>query len=218
MNYFAIILGLMIIFSVQGVFAQEIPSWIKNSAEWWVEGTITDADFVKGIEFLVNEKIIKVDTHSLENKKSDIIPTWIKNNASWWADGRINDSDFLNGIEYLVSNGIISVKLNQDISDEKLVIGGFNLSNAGPFEGKTDALYTIIMFSDHQCEKCVKWLSHEKIILDEKLIDSGIAKFVILDYPMLGEDSVSAAEATYCAQEQGNYFEYLQGSGFHQQS
>ena len=26
---------------------------------------------------------------------------------------------------------------------------------------------------------------------------------------MLGEDSVSAAEATYCAQEQGSYFEYL---------
>ena len=207
MNCFAIIIGLMIIFSFQGAFAQEIPSWIKNSAQWWAEDSITDADFVKGIEFLVNEKIIQVDINSLENKRTDKIPTWIKNNAGWWADGTIGDTDFLNGIEYLVSNGIISV--NQDSSDGKLTIGGFDLSNAGPYEGKENALFTIIMFSDHQCEKCVNWLSHEKKVINENLLDSGVAKFIILDYPMLGEDSVSAAEASYCALEQGNYFEYL---------
>jgi len=206
-NYFAIIFGLMLIFSVQGVFAQEIPSWIKNSAEWWADNSITDADFIKGIEFLINEKIIQVNTNHSENKKSHKIPTWVKNNAGWWADGTINDTDFLNGIEYLVLNGIIPV--NQNSSNGKLIIGGFDLSNAGPFEGKDDALYTIIMFSDHQCEKCVNWLSHEKDTINEKLIDSGVAKFFVLDYPMLGEDSVSAAEASYCALEQGNYFEYL---------
>lgn len=137
------------------------------------------------------------------------LPPWIKNSAGWWADGSIPDSDFLNGIQYLVSNGIISVQADQKISDEVLHVGGFDLSNAGPFEGKNGALYTIIMFSDHQCEKCVNWLKHEKQTIIEKLIDSGIAKFFLVDYPMLGEDSVSAAEATYCAQEQGNYFEYL---------
>ncbi|WP_220462857.1 thioredoxin domain-containing protein [Nitrosopumilus sp. b2] len=207
MKYFTIIIGLMIIFSVQGAFAQEIPLWVKNSAQWWAEDSITDTDFVKGIEFLVNEKIIKVKTDSSENKKSDKIPTWVKNNAGWWADGTIEDADFLNGIQYLVSNGIISV--NQKTANEKLVIGGFDLSNAGPFEGKADALFTIIMFSDHQCERCVNWLSHEKEIINKKLIDSGVAKFFVLDYPMLGEDSVSAAEASYCALEQGNYFEYI---------
>jgi len=208
-NYFTIVMGLILIFSIQGASAQEIPLWIKNSAQWWSEDSITDADFVKGIEFLVNEKIIQVDTNSLEYKKSEKIPTWVKNNAGWWADGTIGDVDFLNGIKYLISNGIISVNLNQNTSDEKLVIGGFDLSNAGPFEGNKDAPYTIIMFSDHQCGKCVNWLSHEKEIVDEKLINSGMAKFFLLDYPMLGEDSVSAAEASYCALEQGNYFEYL---------
>ena len=211
MNYLVIILGLMVIFSIPGVFAQEVllPSWVKNSAGWWADGTIEDKDFVKGIEFLVNEKIIQVDIKSLENKKSDEIPDWVKNSARWWADGTIADGDFLNGIQYLVSNGIISVKVDQSTSEDKLIIGGFDLSSAGPFEGKTDAKHTIIMFSDHQCEKCVKWLSHEKEIIDKKLIESGIARFFVLDYPMLGEDSVSAAEATYCALEQGSYFEYL---------
>lgn len=207
MNYFVIICVITIFFVTPYVFAQDVPSWVKNSAGWWADGSIGDEDFVKGIEYLINEKIIQVDTNLKNDNKSNEIPSWIKNNAGWWTDGSISDEDFLNGIQYLVSNGIISVTVQYE--DEKLIIGGFDLSNAGPFEGKSDALYTIIMFSDHQCEKCVLWLSHEKKIITENLIDSGIVKFFVVDYPMLGEDSVSAAEATYCAQDQGKYFEYL---------
>ncbi|WP_420544553.1 DsbA family protein [Nitrosopumilus sp.] len=207
MNYFVIFLGLLVVLSSQSVFAEEVPSWIKNSAGWWADGSIGDADFLNGIQYLVNEKVIFVDSSLLTEKKSEEIPPWIKNSAGWWADGSIGDADFLNGIQYLVSNGIISVESKKE--SEKLIIGGFDLSNAGPFEGNSDAAFTIIMFSDHQCEKCVNWLIHEKKVLNEKLIESGTVKFFILDYPMLGEDSVSAAEASYCALEQGKYFEYL---------
>ena len=37
-----------------------IPSWIKKSAEWWADGGISDADFIKSIEYLVNNDIIKI--------------------------------------------------------------------------------------------------------------------------------------------------------------
>jgi hypothetical protein len=40
--------------------AQEIPSWIKNNADWWAQGLISDDDFVKGIQFLVEQGIIIV--------------------------------------------------------------------------------------------------------------------------------------------------------------
>ncbi|WP_268541839.1 peptidase, partial [Candidatus Nitrosotenuis cloacae] len=30
-----------------------IPSWIKNNAKWWAEGTIGDKDFVNGIQYLI---------------------------------------------------------------------------------------------------------------------------------------------------------------------
>ncbi len=199
----------LIIFPILGTsnaYAQ-IPEWVKNNAGWWAEDLIKDTDFLKAIEFLLNEGIIKIDSTELSEKKSETIPDWIKNNAGWWADGSIDDSTFLNGIEFLVENGIIFVNSYPDKS-EKLFVGGFDLSQAGPFEGVKDALFTIIMFSDHQCEKCAKWLIHEKKILVEKLIQPGVAKFVILDYPMLGDDSVTAAEATYCAEEQDQYFEY----------
>lgn len=40
--------------------SQEIPSWIKNNAEWWAQGLITDDDFVKGIQFLIENGIMAV--------------------------------------------------------------------------------------------------------------------------------------------------------------
>ena len=38
----------------------KIPSWIKNNAGWWADGTIDDTSFVQGIQFLIKEKIMKI--------------------------------------------------------------------------------------------------------------------------------------------------------------
>lgn len=38
----------------------EIPPWIKNNADWWAQGLISDDDFVKGIQYLVEQGIIQV--------------------------------------------------------------------------------------------------------------------------------------------------------------
>jgi hypothetical protein len=88
---------------------KKIPSWIKNNAGWWVDGTIDDDSFVQGIQFLIKEGIIVVDSISQINEESKEIPIWIKNNAGWWVDGTINDSTFITGIEFLVKQGIILV-------------------------------------------------------------------------------------------------------------
>ncbi len=37
----------------------EIPSWIKNNAEWWAAGQIDDDSFIQGIQFLIKEGIIQ---------------------------------------------------------------------------------------------------------------------------------------------------------------
>ena len=42
------------------ITSNEIPSWIKNNAEWWAQGLLTDHDFIKGIQFLVEQGIIEV--------------------------------------------------------------------------------------------------------------------------------------------------------------
>ena len=40
---------------------EPVPDWIKNNSKWWAEGKITENDFVKGIEYLVNKGIIRVN-------------------------------------------------------------------------------------------------------------------------------------------------------------
>ena len=39
---------------------QGIPSWIKNNADWWAQGLITDDDFVKGIQYLIENGVIRI--------------------------------------------------------------------------------------------------------------------------------------------------------------
>jgi hypothetical protein len=37
-----------------------IPSWVKNNAKWWSEDTISEDDFVSGIQYMVNNGILHV--------------------------------------------------------------------------------------------------------------------------------------------------------------
>jgi len=89
---------------------KKIPGWIKNSAGWWADDSITDDEFLKGITFLIENQVIIVDaTSKVTDSEINEIPSWIKTNAGWWADDSITDDDFLKGITFLIENGIISV-------------------------------------------------------------------------------------------------------------
>lgn len=39
----------------------DVPAWIKNNAGWWADGKISDGDFIAGIQFLIQNKMIKFD-------------------------------------------------------------------------------------------------------------------------------------------------------------
>ncbi len=87
-----------------------IPSWIKQNAEWWADGIISDIQFLQGIEYLINEGIIVIpSTTASGDSGSQEVPAWVKKNASWWVDGTIDDGTFVSGIQSLVQVGIINV-------------------------------------------------------------------------------------------------------------
>jgi hypothetical protein len=88
----------------------KIPSWIKDIAKFWAAGTIEDKEFVNAIQYLINQKIIKVPTTSTSGTGTSVIPSWIKNNAKWWSEGTIGDNDFVQGLQFLIKNGIIKIK------------------------------------------------------------------------------------------------------------
>ncbi|MDH3502669.1 MAG: peptidase [Nitrosopumilus sp.] len=88
-----------------------IPSWIKNNAGWWAEGSIDDSSFIQGIQFLIKEGIMKIPpTTQGAGTGTNEIPSWIKNNAGWWAEGSIDDSSFVQGIQFLIKEGIMKIQ------------------------------------------------------------------------------------------------------------
>ncbi len=87
---------------------QKVPEWIRTNAEWWSKDKISNNDFVKGIEYLINNGVIKVPpaTEGTESGSTEI-PSWVKKSAGWWADHTISTGEFLRSIQYLIEHGII---------------------------------------------------------------------------------------------------------------
>jgi Raf kinase inhibitor-like YbhB/YbcL family protein len=94
----------------------QIPLWVKNNAKWWSEGQIGDSDFVKGIQYLIQQRIIQIPKTTQSSTVQTQIPSWIKNNAGWWANGIITDEDFVKGIQYLIQVSIIQINYQQTFS------------------------------------------------------------------------------------------------------
>jgi hypothetical protein len=86
-----------------------IPSWIKNTAGWWADGSINDASFLEGISYLIQNDIIVVSSTEAGTGTGGAVPEWVKNTAGWWAADQIDDDAFVNAIQYLIKEGLIQV-------------------------------------------------------------------------------------------------------------
>ncbi len=122
----AILFGLLIGFS--GISDQAysqtsvtVPDWIKQTAQFWVEGQISDSEFVNALEWMVKNGIIKTPELVVDESGQNIaienvtVPDWIKNTVKFWVDGQISDSEFVNAITFLYKEGIVNspnVKIN----------------------------------------------------------------------------------------------------------
>lgn len=91
----------------------QIPVWVKNTARWWSEGQVNNSDFIKGIQYLIDQKIMQIPKTNSSLVTQNEIPLWVKNTAGWWANGTINDYDFVQGIQYLVQENIIHIAPTQ---------------------------------------------------------------------------------------------------------
>ena len=83
-----------------------------------------------------------------------------------------------------------------------------NLENGSPPLGSESAPITIVKFGDYQCEACYHWFHNTRSTLIDNYVETGKAKLVFMDLPFLGRDSITAAQASYCAEDQGKYWEY----------
>ena len=82
------------------------------------------------------------------------------------------------------------------------------VGKGSPILGIENARVTIIEMGDYQCEMCKRWYDNTRPKIIENYVMTGKANLVFLDLPILGSDSKSAAEATYCAEDQGRFWDY----------
>jgi uncharacterized protein YfaQ (DUF2300 family) len=101
--------------------AQKVfPEWVKQSTSIWINGQISDAEFLALIQnvldndILLDEILIDKakdvinDIPTLhEQKTAELIPYWVKDRAEWWIEGKITDLQFLRTIHYLREVGYL---------------------------------------------------------------------------------------------------------------
>lgn len=71
--------------------------------------------------------------------------------------------------------------------------------------GADDALVTIVEYSDFQCPWCYRFAVEVKPAL-KPLLDRGQVRFVYKQFPVLGPDSLIAAQVAECAGAQGQFW------------
>ncbi len=86
--------------------------------------------------------------------------------------------------------------------------GTISTAMGSPILGDTSAPITIVEFGDYQCHQCYNWFHNTKPAIVQDYIDTGKANLVFVDLAFLGSHSPIAAQASYCAEDQGMYWEY----------
>ena len=77
-----------------------------------------------------------------------------------------------------------------------------------PVLGSDSATITIVEVGDYQCHMCKMWFEKTRPLIIENYVDTGKVNLLFVDMPFLGNDSLPASKATYCADDQDKYWEY----------
>jgi len=118
----------------------------------------------------------------------------------------------LGGILVIVVIGIVAAFSSSSIETVNLdmgrTYGDISTAMGSPLYGNPSAPITIVEFGDYQCHQCYIWFHNTKPALYQEYLDSGKINLVFVDFAFLGRDSQTAAQASYCAEDQSKYWEY----------
>ena len=104
--------------------------------------------------------------------------------------------------------GSIMITNLNEASNNLMVLNKENLLKGSTILGNPNAKITIVEFGDYQCTFCYKFHNDVMKKINEKYIKSGDVNFVYKDFPLNGNLSVLASEASYCAQQQDRFWAY----------
>jgi protein-disulfide isomerase len=74
--------------------------------------------------------------------------------------------------------------------------------------GDKNAKVKVEEFSDFQCPYCKLFATENEDAIVKQYVETGKVHLTFVPYSFLGQESVKAAEAAYCAADQGKFWEY----------
>jgi len=93
-------------------------------------------------------------------------------------------------------------------NNSELLTASKLIENGSPIMGDSNAPITVLEWGDYQCTFCYRFHENTLGIINEDFIKTGKIKLVFKDFPLNGPDSLLAAEASYCAEDQEKYWQY----------
>ena len=93
-------------------------------------------------------------------------------------------------------------------SDDLSILNKENLIQGSTILGNPNAKITIVEFGDYQCTFCYKFHDETMKKINQEYIKTANVNFIYKDFPLNGEQSILASEASYCAQKQNKFWEY----------
>ncbi len=181
------------------IIIPKIPSWVKNNAIWWAEGAIDDNSFVTGIQYLIENSILKIPPTRIEASQSDVdlkLPAWVKNNAKWWAEESVSESEFITSMQFLVKNGIIKIpekkavlNIEQPMLSAKTTVSGDSLV----FHKDPLVLFLIYTTHNPSCTPSeVKMMEKYEKITEEFMGVQNVGRKVVINEACLQMDEIDA--------------------------
>jgi protein-disulfide isomerase len=82
------------------------------------------------------------------------------------------------------------------------------IRNGSPFQGKVSAPITVIDFSDFQCYLCNRFVKNTEPLVNQSYIQTGKVALVFNHLPNRGFDSMGAALAAQCTNDQGKFWQF----------
>ena len=90
---------------------------------------------------------------------------------------------------------------------KKVTLSSF-IDNASPFLGDRNAPITLVEFGDYQCTFCGKFFHETEKSIITNYVKTGKVKILFKDFIVVGGDSLNAANAAHCANDQGMFWQF----------
>ena len=123
--------------------------------------------------------------------------------AGWIPVAVVGASAIAIVVAVIVAGGVLRGSSNTDVSIPERTV-----ATQGRTLGPENARVTVEEYSDFQCPYCARAARTMDPKIEQDYVADGRVKLVFRHHALIGQESVWAAEATECANEQGKFWDY----------